>query len=127
MSAQDWKPEVDEMTGEPIYIAEEGDNNMLTFINQFDISIDKAIKLFSLTNFNTSTGNEIRGASFLRYNLTKTDFGWFANRYKKAFCNGYYYEQSNRYDIYFRGDAYNEVYVLKFKNSTIMYVSISWK
>ena len=85
-----WKAKIDENTGEPVYVAEEGDN-IETFVNQFDVSIEDALDIFSENNFKTSsadevksdvsTGDEIRGAGFLRYNLSKTGRGFFKSGY----------------------------------------------
>src|SRR5690554_3869796 len=58
MAAEDWKPEVD-VDGTTSYVAEKGDD-INTFVEQFDVDMDKAQEIFSKNNFKTSGNDELR-------------------------------------------------------------------
>ena len=84
----DWIPKVDK-NGNTYYVAEAGDN-IQTFIEQFNVSMDDALSYFgnsgysgvegpfSLSNIKEGT---IINAPFLQYNLQQNEGGWFAFDY----------------------------------------------
>lgn len=84
---EDWIPKVDKY-GNTYYVAEAGDN-LQTFMNQFNVSQDDAMKYLGLSNiaegiFNknhTFNAGEKVYAPFFQYNLGKTEAGWFSPNY----------------------------------------------
>lgn|GEM_PF-3477324 len=79
-----WIAKVDD-NGSAFYVAEEGDDFM-SFMDQYDISEEDALKVFEKNNLSVglddgrktvTEGSSVRGAGFLKYNLSKTDPGFF--------------------------------------------------
>jgi hypothetical protein len=74
-------------------LSEDGDD-IHSFIQQFDISLESAVKIFEMNGLKSSGNDElaksissldrIDGAVFLRYNLSKSDGGWFSLNYWSA-------------------------------------------
>ncbi len=120
---EDWIPQVDE-NGNTYYVAEAGDN-IQTFMEQFNVSYDDALKYFGNSGYSGAEGpfslasikeGTIINAPFLQYNLSMTDGGWFAFDYWSKetqqrsidhFGFALKYARANGFESFKVGDIYN--------------------